>query len=124
MTKKKAHQPAFKLGQTVLVTATTKMMWCPGEGKLTDNPFDTTPPQKQPVTEELPLPVVATVIGASYRRMGKYHAGYPHDDENYTPPWLEVTGTVLLYQLRTGLTRKPFEAMEQYMAHLPSSATY
>lgn len=59
-------------------------------------------------------PFLACVTGLVRRYTGKYHQGTQGGmwGDDYEPPTLKPTGSVLLWELRIGMTNKPVYAMD------------
>lgn len=66
-------------------------------------------------------PVIAVIIGKAVRQLGYYCAGRPAYSgmgswgEDFDPPSLDVTGTVTLWQLRTGWRNRPLLAFDKHV---------
>lgn len=90
----------YTIGDRVVIKAVTTM------GYDEDN-------NRKPYKDEFTKPQRSIIVGAVRRRLGKYkkNSGRPSytfsyfgEYEEYTPPELKVTGTILLYQCRCSMT--------------------
>ncbi|MBU0959831.1 MAG: hypothetical protein KKB31_07830, partial [Nanoarchaeota archaeon] len=63
-------------------------------------------------------PVIGKVVGIAARREGQYNEGhsfgynYYHGEEDYIPPYLEVSKTVYVWLVRTGMLNKAIEVLD------------
>ena len=85
----------LEIGDDVRVTATVEM-------------FYTDAKKRKALRSKVEL--VGKVCGATRRQLGVYCPGYSGFDE-YEPAFLNVTGTIFVYQVRQGLMRKPVEVL-------------
>ena len=88
----------FQIGDKVLVKAITVMDY-------------NTEGQRIPFRKEVD-PKHYWITGAVHRRLGKYKKAWGHtsfDGDEYDPPELQVTGTVLMYRCRAGMLSKEID---------------
>ena len=96
----------FTIGDKVIVSAKVKM------GYDREN-------NRRPEIEMIE-PIEAIVIGAVRRPKGKYKPFRMCDDEE-DPPYLDIKGNVVLYQVRTKMFQRPIETMPEYVSEVPNA---
>lgn len=96
------YKGKFEIGDSVTVTATCSMMY--------DDSLN-----RHPARIVLPSPRTGVIVGARYRRQGRWHGGTVQGvDQDYDPPYLETYGrkSVLVWLVATSVTGIPMEVLE------------